>query len=192
MNAAPDDLAHFLGNDACHCVDRLKECAQALGEIRNSNTIARAQKHHHGLANDATESKQNGGDNSGQRRGNNHARDGGRAIKYGGTQIAVFRFATRGEWYACQNMCPHRREFVLAQGILGDVQGTPKVACPVHKKTFALTDGQCLSGEDYSVEVFPVKVEGAEVYVELRPPEKKDAVLATTKTCNRGCDLHPV
>ena len=35
-------------------------------------------------------------------------------IKYGKTQIAVFNFASRGEWYASQNMCPHKREFVLS------------------------------------------------------------------------------
>jgi nitrite reductase (NADH) large subunit len=117
--------------------------------------------------------------------------DGGRAIKYGATQIAVFHFASRQEWYACQNMCPHRREFVLSRGILGDTQGVPKVACPVHKKAFALASGECVSGEDYSVAVFPVKVEGGAVCVELPPPEKLDAALATTKTCNRACDLQP-
>jgi nitrite reductase (NADH) large subunit len=118
-------------------------------------------------------------------------RDGGRSIKYGKTQIAVFRFAGRDEWYACQNMCPHRREFVLSRGILGDKQGVPKVACPQHKKAFSLTSGECLSGEEYSVEVFPVKVEGEEVYVELPAPEKLAAVLATEKTCNQSCDLQP-
>src|SRR5262249_39327734 len=85
-------------------------------------------------------------------------RDGGAAVKYGKTQIAVFNFASRGEWYATQNMCPHRREFVLSRGMIGDQHGKPKVACPVHKKAFSLETGACLSGEDYSVRVFPVKV----------------------------------
>ena len=56
--------------------------------------------------------------------------DGGATIKYGKTQIAVFNFASRGEWYATQNMCPHRREFVLSRGMIGDQNGKPKVACP--------------------------------------------------------------
>ena len=76
-------------------------------------------------------------------------RDGGAAIKYGKTQIAVFNFSSRGEWYATQNMCPHKQAFVLSRGIVGDAQGTPKVACPLHKKTFCLESGSCLSGEDY-------------------------------------------
>jgi nitrite reductase (NADH) large subunit len=114
-------------------------------------------------------------------------REGGATIKYGQTQIAVFNFASRGEWYATQNMCPHRREFVLARGMIGDQGGKPKVACPVHKKTFSLQTGQCLGGEDYSVMVFPVKVDGDDVYLHLPPIEELDAVLATGKACNTSC-----
>jgi nitrite reductase (NADH) large subunit len=114
--------------------------------------------------------------------------DGGATVKYGQTQIAVFNFTSRGRWYATQNMCPHRREFVLARGMIGDQGGTPKVACPVHKKTFSLKTGECLSKEDYQLRVFPVKVEGEKVYLQLPPPEELDAELATAKTCNsREC-----
>jgi nitrite reductase (NADH) large subunit len=110
--------------------------------------------------------------------------DGGAAIKYGQTQIAVFNFTSRGEWYATQNMCPHRREFVLSRGMIGDEHGKPKVACPVHKKTFSLETGACLSGEEYTVRVFPVKVEGDDVFLHLPPVEEVDSLLATAKTCN--------
>jgi nitrite reductase (NADH) large subunit len=113
--------------------------------------------------------------------------EGGSAVKYGKTQIAVFNFASRGEWYATQNMCPHRREFVLSRGMIGDQGGKPKVACPVHKKTFELETGRCLTGEDYSVRVFPVRVEADDVFLLLPPVEELDAVLATEKTCNGGC-----
>ena len=93
--------------------------------------------------------------------------DGGMAIKYGGAQIAVFNFKARGEWYASQNMCPHRQDMVLARGIVGSQQGAPKVACPMHKKNFSLETGECLTGEDYSIQTFPVRVEGGQVFVEL-------------------------
>jgi nitrite reductase (NADH) large subunit len=121
----------------------------------------------------------------------NFPRDGGAAIKYGKTQIAVFNFASRGEWYATQNMCPHRREFVLSRGMIGDSSGKPKVACPVHKKTFSLETGQCTSAGDheYSVRVFPVKVDGDDVYLQLPPIEELDAELATEKTCNGACHM---
>jgi nitrite reductase (NADH) large subunit len=119
--------------------------------------------------------------------------DGGVTIKHGRSQIAVYRFASRGEWYATQNMCPHKREFVLSRGLLGDQNGTPKVACPLHKKTFSLETGECLSGEDFRVSVFPVKVDGDDVYVQLPPAADLDRELATHRTCNHApsCELQP-
>jgi nitrite reductase (NADH) large subunit len=115
-------------------------------------------------------------------------KDAGMSVKVGQTQIAVFRFASRGEWYACQNVCPHKRELVLARGLLGDVNGLPKVACPLHKKTFSLETGKCLTGEDYEVQTFAVKIEGDEVLVQVPPQDTLDAVLATEKTCNSSCN----
>jgi len=99
--------------------------------------------------------------------------ESGSTIKYGNSQIAVFNFTSRGEWYACQQMCPHKQAMVLSRGIIGDMQGTPKVACPLHKKSFSLENGSCLSGEQqYSVNVFKVKVDELKnVYLEL--PEEK-------------------
>jgi NAD(P)H-dependent nitrite reductase large subunit/NAD(P)H-dependent nitrite reductase small subunit len=112
--------------------------------------------------------------------------DGGVTVKHGKTQVAVFHFAARGEWYATQNMCPHKREFVLSRGLLGDQNGTPKVACPLHKKTFSLESGACLTGEDFRVSVFPVKVDGDDVYVQLPPAADLDRELATAQTCNKA------
>jgi nitrite reductase (NADH) large subunit len=111
-------------------------------------------------------------------------RDGGLAVKYGDAQIAVFNFASRGEWYATQNMCPHREDMVLARGIIGDQGGKPKVACPLHKKTFALESGECLSGDAYRIATFPVRVEGGEVFVEL--PPAAELASATCKD-HHGC-----
>ncbi|MEZ6128639.1 MAG: nitrite reductase large subunit NirB [Planctomycetaceae bacterium] len=109
--------------------------------------------------------------------------DGGHTVKYGKVQIAVFNFASRGEWYASQNMCPHRKAFVLARGMIGDAAGTPKLACPLHKKTFSLETGQSLQDEDYNIRTFPVKVENGNVFVELPPTEVLDKLLATEIGC---------
>jgi len=106
-------------------------------------------------------------------------RDGGATIKYGDVQIAVFNFSSRGQWYACQNMCPHKNAFVLSRGILGSVGAVPKVACPLHKKAFSLENGVCLTGEDYAVKVFPIKVEADAVLVQLPPKTQLNALLAT-------------
>lgn len=92
-------------------------------------------------------------------------RNAGVCVKVGGQQVAVFRFAGRDEWYACQNMCPHRMDMVLSRGIIGDRDGIPKVACPQHKKTFSLCNGENLEGEGYSIRTYPVRVEGDRVAV---------------------------
>ena len=115
-------------------------------------------------------------------------KDGGAAVKVGDTQIAVFHFTSRDEWYATQNMCPHKRAFVLSRGIIGDQQETPKVACPLHKKTFNLQDGSCLSGEEMSIETFPVKIQGDDVLVQLPPQALLDQALGTAQhNCQSSC-----
>ncbi len=92
--------------------------------------------------------------------------NGGVCIKYKDEQIALFHFARRGEWYASQNLCPHRRQMALSRGMIGTQQAEPKVACPFHKKTFSLTDGRCLSDEhECAIKVFPVKLEEDRVYI---------------------------
>ena len=91
--------------------------------------------------------------------------DGGACVKYKNKQIAVFNFTRLNKWYACQNVCPHKIEMVLSRGMIGDDKGTPKVACPLHKKTFSLEDGSNLSGEDFKIATYPVKIEGEIVYI---------------------------
>ncbi|MEM7234089.1 MAG: nitrite reductase small subunit NirD, partial [Planctomycetota bacterium] len=111
--------------------------------------------------------------------------DGGTTVKHGRSQIAVFRLESRGEWFATQNMCPHRNAFVLSRGICGDQGGVAKVACPLHKKTFSLESGGSLSDPELSIRTFPVRVEKGDVWVQLPPPEELDAVLATEQHCVR-------
>jgi nitrite reductase (NADH) large subunit len=118
--------------------------------------------------------------------------DGGVTVKYGKSQIAVFNFASRGQWYATQNMCPHKKAFVLSRGIVGSVGAEPKIACPLHKKTFSLETGESLQGEEYRIKTFRVKVENGHVFVELPPPEVLDPVMATEIGCRlaTACNGH--
>lgn len=117
--------------------------------------------------------------------------DGGGTIRYGYAQIAVFRFASRGEWYATSNMCPHKREFVLSRGILGDAANEPKVSCPLHKKNFSLKTGKCLTGEDYSIDTYPVKVEGDDVLLWLPPPGRlaDGPAVEQRSSCQGSCHV---
>ena len=119
--------------------------------------------------------------------------NGGATIKYGKAQIAVFNFTSRGEWYASQQMCPHKKAFVLSRGIVGDANGTPKVACPLHKKTYSLLSGECLNDGHYAVQVFPVNVVGEDVFLSLPPTSVLDPLLATEIGCHlaTSCEESP-
>jgi nitrite reductase (NADH) small subunit len=91
--------------------------------------------------------------------------NGGACIKYKDTQIAVFNFSRRNEWYACQNLCPHKMQMILARGMIGSLQGEPKVSCPFHKRTFSLKTGECLNAEECSIVVYPVRVHEGYVHI---------------------------
>lgn len=96
---------------------------------------------------------------------NDFPMDGGACVKYKNKQIAVFNFTRLGKWYACQNLCPHKMEMVLSRGMIGDDKGIPKVACPLHKKTFSLETGENLNSDLDAIAVYPVKIENGYVYV---------------------------
>ena len=91
--------------------------------------------------------------------------NGGACVKYKDKQIAVFNFKRKNKWYACQNACPHKLEMVLSRGMLGDDQGIPKIACPMHKKTFSLETGENLSGDVDAIATYPIKIENDFVYI---------------------------
>ncbi len=91
--------------------------------------------------------------------------NGGACVKYKNKQIAVFNFKRKGKWYACQNVCPHKLEMVISRGMLGDDRGIPKIACPMHKKTFSLETGKNLNGDVDALAIYPVKIENDFVYI---------------------------
>jgi hypothetical protein len=87
-------------------------------------------------------------------------------------------------------MCPHKQAFVLSRGILGTQADVPKIACPLHKRSFSLQTGDCVSGDDLSVKVFPVKIADEGVFLLLPPKDQLDALLATRLHCVRDCRSH--
>ncbi|WOO81680.1 Nitrite reductase [NAD(P)H] [Vanrija pseudolonga] len=104
------------------------------------------------------------------------------AVKYGDTQLAIFHVPRRG-YYAMQQMCPHKRAFVLDHGIVGDdTKGNLHVSCPLHKRNFRLDTGECTNDDDYNVMSFDVReVAGGALEVLLPPMPELDAVLGTSK-----------
>jgi nitrite reductase (NADH) small subunit len=92
--------------------------------------------------------------------------NGGACVKFRDEQIAIFNFTLKNEWYATQNMCPHKMQMALARGMIGDTLGEPKVACPFHKKTFSLKTGENLNGDDcLNIKVYPIEVRDGFIYI---------------------------
>lgn len=107
------------------------------------------------------------------------------AVKRGDTQLAIFK--VKGVYYATQQMCPHKRAFVLSDGLIGDDYKSDKlwVSCPYHKRNYELKGenaGKCGNDEEVNIATFPVEArEDGLVYVKLPPVEELDAVLGTEK-----------
>jgi nitrite reductase (NAD(P)H) len=106
-------------------------------------------------------------------------------IKRGDTQLAIFR--VKGKYYASQQMCPHKRAFVLSDGLIGDDLANNKlwVSCPNHKRNFELSGeqaGRCQNDDEVSIATFPVEErEDGMVYLKLPPVHELDGVLGTKK-----------
>lgn len=90
----------------------------------------------------------------------------GICVKVAGTQIAIFYIpSSEQQWFAIDNFNPQNERMVLSRGIIGDSEGTHFVACPLHKYRFALTSGACLTDEQFTVNTYPITIEGDEVSV---------------------------
>jgi len=104
-------------------------------------------------------------------------------IKRGDTQLAIFR--VKGKYLASQQMCPHKRAFVLSDGLIGDSGDKLWVSCPYHKRNFELHGeqaGRCMNDEEVSIATFPVEErDDGIVYLKLPPVHELDGVLGTKK-----------
>lgn len=105
-------------------------------------------------------------------------------IKRGDTQLAIFKI--KGKYYATQQMCPHKRAFVLSDGLIGDDDaGKYWVSCPYHKRNYDLNGeqaGRCSNDESMNIATFPAEErEDGWVYLKLPPTEELDALLGTEK-----------
>lgn len=127
-------------------------------------------------------------------------------IKRGDTQLAVWRI--RGRYFATQQMCPHKRAFVLSDGLIGEDTpapaanggatngggadsscssnpngiSSPWVSCPNHKRNFDLSNGDCKNDAELSIATFEVEErDDGSVYVKLPPVEELDAELGTSR-----------
>ena len=65
-----------------------------------------------------------------------------------------------------QKTIDHENQMVLARGLCGDLDGEPKVACPLHKNNFSLVDGHHLGGRsEFQLKTYPIKKEGGRIWI---------------------------
>ncbi|GAA5913645.1 uncharacterized protein JCM6883_004036 [Sporobolomyces salmoneus] len=103
------------------------------------------------------------------------------AVKYGeDTQLAVFHVPNRG-FFCTQQMCPHKRAFVLEHGIIGETNGALYVSCPLHKRNYSLDTGDCQNDDEYKILAFDVKEENGNLLVQLPPPDELDALIGSSR-----------
>lgn len=79
------------------------------------------------------------------------------ALLPGGLQVAVFR-THDGAVYAVSNADPFTGAMVMARGIVGDHDGVPTVASPLHKQVFDLHTGRCFDHERITLVRYPARV----------------------------------
>ena len=89
--------------------------------------------------------------------------------------IAVVRF--EGEVYAVQDVCSHA-EVPLSEGDVEEFHGAPTIECWLHGSCFDLRTGEPTNlPATEPVDVYPVRVEGEDVYVDTEASAVADDVL---------------
>ena len=84
----------------------------------------------------------------------------GLTVEVNGTSLAIFNVS--GTFHAIDNTCVHRGG-PLGEGDLdGEV-----VTCPWHQWSYNVTTGKCINSPAACVKSYPVKIEGADITVQL-------------------------
>lgn len=88
----------------------------------------------------------------------------GEAALIEGHQYAVFR-THDDRVFASDHRDPNSGALVIARGIVGEKDGNHTVTSPLYKDVFSLENGQCLSGADFTLPIYPVKVQDGQVFM---------------------------
>lgn len=87
----------------------------------------------------------------------------GIAVLAGDQPIALFR--VEGSLYAVGHTDPRTESNTIARGLVGESDGRPFVAAPLHKERYDLATGECLDAEGCELPVFPVTERDGNVLV---------------------------
>jgi 3-phenylpropionate/trans-cinnamate dioxygenase ferredoxin component len=86
------------------------------------------------------------------------------ATEVGGVEVAVVK--SEGQYFAIRDECSHA-QIQLSEGDVGNCE----IECWLHGSRFSLTTGEPLSLPAYDpVPVYPVRVDGADLLVDVKNP----------------------
>ncbi len=90
-----------------------------------------------------------------------------------GQQIAMFdiQMDEQRSVFAIANRDPIGQANVLYRGIIGSVGDQYVVASPLYKQRYSLSSGECLDDSHYKISVYPTRVDGERVFVQLTSVE---------------------
>ena len=96
--------------------------------------------------------------------------------------LAVVRF--EGELYAVEDVCSHE-DVPLSEGDVEELDGAPTIECWMHGSCFDLRSGEPTNlPATEPVSVFPVRVEGGDVYVDTGSDGTRTDLLADDRAGN--------
>ena len=94
--------------------------------------------------------------------------DGSLRIELPDVDVAVVNF--EGEIYAIEDVCSHA-EVALTDGEVEEIDGVPTIECALHGSCFDLRTGEPTNlPATEPVPVYPVRVEGDDVLVDVDAP----------------------
>ncbi len=86
---------------------------------------------------------------------------GKKVVTVNGQEILLVNL--KGEIFACENECPHQGSPLQA----GVVKDGPTLSCPRHGYKFNLKSGACQDFPEYTLKVYPIRLEGDDILVDL-------------------------
>ncbi|QXI39720.1 nitrite reductase small subunit NirD [Pseudomonas xantholysinigenes] len=94
--------------------------------------------------------------------------DSGVVVWHAGAQVALFYLPGQGrELYAVENRDPRSGANIIGRGLVGNLQGNVVVAAPLYKQHFCLASGRCLEQPGQALRVWPVRLNGGRVELQL-------------------------
>lgn len=82
-------------------------------------------------------------------------------------QVAIFHSLRLNELFAVSNFDPIGEANVLSRGIIGSIGDEIVVASPLYKEHYNLRTGECLEKPEYTLTVYPVRVDDGLVQVQV-------------------------